>query len=187
MASVIGHSDDLLEQLKSEAESKDLSTEEYILQILSSRHEGRESEEAVSDLQAELASKEEKIQELENDLTQYANVEADLREKIAELQAEHDERIAELKKELDAREERIEELQAELDERTDGRVELEEKVGRLRSRLESREDRISELETQLAKRSQIEDKVEELSIEVREERKLVNAPFFIRWWRWIRE
>jgi len=62
--------------------------------------------------------------------------------------------------------------------------ELREEIGTLRDRLESREERIEELEQQLTRRSQIEEKVEEVALEVREEREASNAPFFVKWYRW---
>jgi uncharacterized coiled-coil DUF342 family protein len=68
--------------------------------------------------------------------------------------------------------------------------ELREEIDTLRQRLESREERIEELEQQLTRRSQIEEKVEEVALEVREvreEREESNAPFFVKWARWFRE
>jgi predicted HicB family RNase H-like nuclease len=64
---------------------------------------------------------------------------------------------------------------------------LRDEVETLRDRIESREDRIQELEEQLTRRSQIEEKVEEVALEVREEREESNAPFFVEWARWFRE
>lgn len=63
---------------------------------------------------------------------------------------------------------------------------LEAEVDRLRKRLESREVRIEDLEEQLARRSQIEEKVEEVRLEVKDQQEEVEeeAPFPIRWWRW---
>jgi len=65
--------------------------------------------------------------------------------------------------------------------------ELREEVNTLRDRLESREERIEELEQQLARRSQIEEKVEEVALEVREDREESNAPFFVKWYKWFQE
>ena len=65
--------------------------------------------------------------------------------------------------------------------------ELREEIDSLRDRLESREERIEELEQQLTRRSQIEEKVEEVALEVREDREESNAPFFVKWARWFRE
>jgi len=65
--------------------------------------------------------------------------------------------------------------------------ELREEVNTLRDRLESREERIEELEQQLTRRSQIEEKVEEVALEVREDREESNAPFFVKWYKWWRE
>lgn len=64
------------------------------------------------------------------------------------------------------------------------RRELEEEIRTLRERLETREERIDELENQLARRSEIEEKVEEVALEVREDREDRNAPFFVKWWQW---
>lgn len=64
--------------------------------------------------------------------------------------------------------------------------ELREEIERLEERLNSREARIDELETQLRRRSQIEEKVEEMALEVREERESSNAPFFVKWAKWWR-
>lgn len=68
----------------------------------------------------------------------------------------------------------------------DEREELRDEIHTLRERLESREERIEELEQQLTRRSQIEDKVEEVALEVREEREASNAPFPVKWYRWFR-
>jgi predicted HicB family RNase H-like nuclease len=65
--------------------------------------------------------------------------------------------------------------------------ELREEIDTLRDRLESREERIEELEQQLARRSQIEEKVEEVALEVREDREESNAPFFVKWYKWFQE
>jgi predicted nucleic acid-binding Zn-ribbon protein len=65
--------------------------------------------------------------------------------------------------------------------------ELEDEIERLRDRLESRESRIEDLEEQLARRSQIEEKVEEVRMEVKGQQEAdvdEDAPFPIRWWRW---
>lgn len=64
--------------------------------------------------------------------------------------------------------------------------ELREEVDTLWDRLESREERIEQLEEQLARRSQMEERVEEVALEVREQREESNAPFFVRWTRWFR-
>lgn len=63
---------------------------------------------------------------------------------------------------------------------------LEDEIERLRERLESRESRIEDLEEQLARRSQIEEKVEEVRMEVKDQQNEADeeAPFPIRWWRW---
>lgn len=61
--------------------------------------------------------------------------------------------------------------------------ELEKKVDSLEEQVDSREDRIATLEEQLARRSQMESKVEELSLELRRDRE-PDAPFFIKWYRW---
>lgn len=57
----------------------------------------------------------------------------------------------------------------------------------LEERLESREERIVELEDQLARRSQIEERVDELAIELREEREAAAPPWPVRWVEWWRE
>jgi predicted DNA binding CopG/RHH family protein len=67
------------------------------------------------------------------------------------------------------------------------REELREEIDTLRDRLESRKERIDELEQQLTRRSQIEEQVEEVALEVREQREESNAPFFVKWARWFRE
>ncbi len=65
--------------------------------------------------------------------------------------------------------------------------ELQGEIDSLRERLESRENRIEELEGELARRSQIEDKVEEVALQVREDREDRNAPFFVKWYRWFKD
>jgi len=65
--------------------------------------------------------------------------------------------------------------------------ELREEIDTLRDRLESREERIQDLEEQLARRSQMEERVEEVALEVREQRESSNAPFFVKWYRWWSE
>ena len=65
--------------------------------------------------------------------------------------------------------------------------ELQQQINNLQQRLEDREERISELEDQLARRSQLEDKIEDVQIELREDRDDRNAPFFVKWYRWFRE
>lgn len=62
--------------------------------------------------------------------------------------------------------------------------ELRDEVDSLQEQLESRESRIDELEDQLVRRSQVEEKIDEVALEVREERQSGNAPFFVNWWRW---
>jgi chromosome segregation ATPase len=69
----------------------------------------------------------------------------------------------------------------------DEKEELRDEIDTLRDRLESREERIEEVEKQLTRRSQIEEKVEEVALEVREEREESNAPFFVKWYRWFRD
>lgn len=66
-------------------------------------------------------------------------------------------------------------------------VELRETIEDLRERLDSRDQRISDLEEQLARRSNIEDEIEELALEIREQRHHGNAPFLVKWIRWWRE
>jgi Arc/MetJ-type ribon-helix-helix transcriptional regulator len=96
-------------------------------------------------------------------------------------------------------EERVEEGDAEsksaavraiLDEYEDLTTECEDLRGEcsdLRTRVESREERIEELEEQLARRSQIEDRVEDVELELAETREDLTAPAPVRWWRWIRQ
>lgn len=69
----------------------------------------------------------------------------------------------------------------------DVREELRDEIDTLRGRIESREERIETLESQLARRSQLEEKVDEVALEVRQEREESNAPFLVRWWRWYKE
>jgi metal-responsive CopG/Arc/MetJ family transcriptional regulator len=98
-----------------------------------------------------------------------------------------DELIARLEEEAEeegvSRSEYIRQILREQGERR----ELEEEIDTLRQRLETREARVEELEQQLTRRSQIEDKVEEVALEVREEREESNAPFFVKWYRWFRD
>jgi metal-responsive CopG/Arc/MetJ family transcriptional regulator len=98
-----------------------------------------------------------------------------------------DELIARLEEEAEeegvSRSEYIRQILREQGERR----ELEEEIDTLRQRLETREARVEELEKQLTRRSQIEDKVEEVALEVREERAESNAPFFVKWYRWFRD
>jgi metal-responsive CopG/Arc/MetJ family transcriptional regulator len=54
----------------------------------------------------------------------------------------------------------------------------------LKDRVKQREKRIEELEEQLAKRSQVEDKIDEVALAVREEEP--EPPFFVRWIDWYR-
>lgn len=62
--------------------------------------------------------------------------------------------------------------------------ELQDQIQSLRDHVKSREDRISDLEEQLRERREIEEKVEEVAIEVKEQRETGNAPFPVRWWQW---
>lgn len=62
--------------------------------------------------------------------------------------------------------------------------ELEDEIQSLQDRLESREDRIETLEEQLARRSQMEEKVDELALELKEKQE--DAPFFVKWYRWYK-
>jgi len=63
--------------------------------------------------------------------------------------------------------------------------ELEDKVKSLQSQVDSREERIATLEEQLARRSQVENKVDELALELKESRDQ-DAPFFVKWYRWYK-
>jgi chromosome segregation protein len=175
MASTIDDSDDLLERLEAEARGRGLSTEEYVLKILRDRHKADRLSEVVVDLREQLSDREDRIEELEAERDQYEQVETDLRETVSELRDR-----------LESRAQRVEDLEAEVDERKQQTEALRGDVSRLQDRLDSRESRIEELEAQLARRSQVEEKVEELSMEVREEQHLINAPFPVRWWKWLR-
>ena len=57
-----------------------------------------------------------------------------------------------------------------------------EEVTHLRERLETRKERINKLDQQLARRSNIEEKVDEVALKVREDREERNALFFVRWY-----
>jgi len=63
--------------------------------------------------------------------------------------------------------------------------ELADEIDTLQQRLETREERIDTLEEQLTRRQQLEDKVEDVALEVREERQEEDAPFPVRWYRWF--
>jgi predicted nucleic acid-binding Zn-ribbon protein len=81
-------------------------------------------------------------------------------------------------------------LRQVLDEYDSVRSECEElrtECEALRNRLENREERIDDLEAQLRRRSQVEEKVDELALELKETRQGGDAPFFVRWARWWRE
>jgi uncharacterized coiled-coil DUF342 family protein len=62
--------------------------------------------------------------------------------------------------------------------------ELREEVDSLREQLTSRENRITELEQQLRERREIEEKVDEVALQVKEQKETGNAPFPVRWWKW---
>jgi len=62
--------------------------------------------------------------------------------------------------------------------------ELRDEVDTLREQLASREKRVTELEEQLRKRREIEDKVDEVAMEVKEQRESSNAPFVVKWYKW---
>lgn len=64
--------------------------------------------------------------------------------------------------------------------------ELREEIDSLREQLTSRENRITELEQQLRERREIEEKVDEVALEVREQKETSNAPFPVRWYKWWR-
>lgn len=90
---------------------------------------------------------------------------ADLKESLEEEAGECGVSFSEYVRELIDRGREYEELEAEID---------------------SRRARIEELEEQLARRSQIEERVDELALEVREGRESVDAPWPVRWVRWWR-
>lgn len=84
------------------------------------------------------------------------------------------------------REDVIDALEAEAEDRGVSRsehvrdvIDSREDVTRLRARIET-------LEEQLARRSQIEDRVDELAMELREERDEVDPPWPVRWMDWWR-
>jgi len=81
---------------------------------------------------------------------------------------------------------RSEHIRQILQERRESEI-LQDRLDTTLERLESREERIRELEEQLAKRSQLESKVEDVALEVRQERESSNAPFFVKWYRWWSE
>ena len=64
--------------------------------------------------------------------------------------------------------------------------ELRDEIESLREQLQSRERRISELEEQLRERQEIEEKVDEVALEVQEQKETANAPFPVRWVKWWR-
>jgi seryl-tRNA synthetase len=100
-------------------------------------------------------------------------VEESTLERIDELKDKRDESRSQVVRDLLSKGQRADELEKELDT--------------IRDRLETRKKRIEELEQQLTRRSQIEEKVEEVALEVREDREESNAPFFVKWARWFRE
>jgi hypothetical protein len=59
-----------------------------------------------------------------------------------------------------------------------------EEIDSLREQLTSRENRITELEQQLRERREIEEKVDEVALEVREQKETSNALFPVRWYNW---
>ena len=81
---------------------------------------------------------------------------------------------------------RSEHIRQILQERRESEI-LQDRLDTTLERLESRERRIQELEDQLARRSQLESKVEDVALEVRQERESSNAPFFVKWYRWWSE
>jgi TolA-binding protein len=96
-------------------------------------------------------------------------VEESTLERIDELKEERDESRSQVVRDLLSKGQRADELEKELNT--------------LRERLESREERIQELEEQLARRSNIEEKVDTLA----KRQEASNAPFLIKWYRWLRE
>jgi len=62
---------------------------------------------------------------------------------------------------------------------------LADKCDTLRTELNRREDRVSELEDQLRKRSRVEEKVDEMALQLRESD--TEPPFFIKWWNWYKK
>lgn len=84
------------------------------------------------------------------------------------------------------REDTIEELEAEAEDAGVSRSEHVRDVIASRADVERLRDRIETLEEQLARRSQVEDRVEELALELREDRAQVDAPWPVRWLDWWR-
>ena len=63
--------------------------------------------------------------------------------------------------------------------------ELEERIDHLQEELKRREGRVSDLEEQLARRSQIEERIEDMEVQLRETEQSQNAPFIVRWYQWF--
>lgn len=171
--------EDVMAQLQVEARERNFSLDEYIRDIIDRRYDPERLKRKLADNRAELADRDARIDELESELER---VKANDSTGAAE-----SEDVTILRERLADREEGIETLQRETTTQIRQRQRLEEEQSRLRERLESREQRIDQLEDQLVKRSQIEDKVEELSLVVREDANASNAPFLVRWWKWMRK
>ena len=62
--------------------------------------------------------------------------------------------------------------------------ELRDEIKTLREQLKAREQRVTELEEQLRERREIEEKVDEVAMEVKEQQESTNAPFVVKWYKW---
>lgn len=171
MSRELEESRELVAQLEAEAESANMSKDRYIYEIIQNRHVDREATESIREFREQLEERENRIRELETKLESGSETEAELQN---------------LRERLETRSEQVESDKNELTAHIEENEELKEELSTLKDRLETREQRIDQLEAQLAKRSQIEDNVEELSMVVHEDHNQINAPFFVRWWRWIR-
>jgi len=83
--------DELIEQLDTEAEERDVSRSEYVREILHDRHETDVLEAEVDRLRERLEAREERIGELEGQLAQRSNLEEkieDLPDKVRDIEDE---------------------------------------------------------------------------------------------------
>lgn len=56
----------------------------------------------------------------------------------------------------------------------------------LERELELAESRLDDLRRQMVERENVQEKVDVLATQVEEQRETMNAPFFVRWYRWVR-
>lgn len=213
--SVAGDSEELVAKLEAEARERGISVEAYVREIIENRHRADELEHELKELRDQIAERDDRIAELQSrvdDLkrakqaaedrisalqtdtskssSRATEASAELRSKIRSLEAEREElqtKIESVRAERDRLQSEIDSLATERNKLQTQTDQLNEDIERLQNRLELREERIDQLEAQLARRSQIEEKVEELSMVVREEQNQSKAPFFVRWWRWLRD